>query len=79
MAELIPTITWTDLVKIVKQGKLPELKACEITFNGDHLFTAIIPHGDFVAQAYLKTQATYLAVKANISEGKEPEELLKGA
>jgi len=75
MSDLIPEINFTDFVKIVKDGKIGELKACEVKFNGFHIFTAIIPHGDIVARDYIRTQSEYLALKANISGGVSPEEL----
>ena len=76
MSDLIPVVAWTDLVRIVKQGKIRELKACEITFNGEYLFTALIPHGDMYSGDYIRTQGEYLALKANITGGLSPEELL---
>jgi len=77
MSELIPSITWIDFLKVVKLRRLGELKSCEVTFNGEHLFTAIISHGDVIASDYIRTQAEYLGVKSNISEGKNPEEILR--
>ena len=77
MSDLIPTVNWTDFVKIVRDGKIGELKACEVKFNGIYIFTAVISHGDVVASDYIRTQAEYLSVKANISGGKDPEELIK--
>lgn len=76
MSDLIPEINWTEFIKIVKDGKIGELKSCEVKFNCEHIFTAIIPHGDVVANDYIKTQAEYLSVKANISGGKDPEEVI---
>ncbi len=76
MSYLIPTIAWTEFLKIAKLGRLAELKACEVTFNGQYLFTAIIPHGDIVADDYVKIKAEYLGNKANILGGKTPEEIL---
>ena len=76
MSDLIPEINWDNLVQIVKDGKVGELKACEVKFNGSYLFTAIIPHGDVVARDYIRIQSEYLALKANISGGVDPGELL---
>lgn len=75
MSDLIPEINWTDFVKIVKDGNIGELKACEVKFNCEHIFTALIPHGDHVARDYIRIQSEYLASKANISGGVEPDEL----
>ena len=77
MSELIPEINWMDFVKIVKEGKIAELKACEVKFNSEYLFTAIIPHGDMFSREFIRTQAEYLSVKANIISGKDPNEIIK--
>lgn len=76
MTDLIPEINLLDFLKLVKEGKIKDLKSCEVVFNGEHIFTAIIPHGDIFAKEYARTQAEYLALKANITGGKDPEELL---
>jgi len=76
MSDLIPTMSITEFRKL-KAEEIRELKAVEIMSDGEHLFTAIIPHGDVVARDYIKTQAEYLALKANISGGLSPEELIK--
>ena len=72
---LIPECNWTDFVSIIKKGKVKDLKSCEITYNGEHIFTAIIPHGDMMSSDYAKIQAEYLGVKSNIVGGKDPGEL----
>ena len=76
MSNLIPNINWVDFLKIVQAGKIGELKSCEIKVNDTFSFTAIIPKGDWVAKDYIRTQAEYLGMKSNISEGKDPVELL---
>lgn len=73
---LIPSIKYTEFQRIVKLGRLKELKSCEVMFNGEHLFTAIISHGDVIASDYIRIQAEYLGNRSNISEGKSPEEIL---
>lgn len=75
MSELIPSCSWTDLVKIVKEGRTEELKSCQVNFNGSLIFTAIIPHGDYIAKDYVRIQSEYLALKSNIGGGVSPEEL----
>lgn len=77
MDDLIPSISWTDFQKVVKMGRVADLKSCIVTFNSEHLFTVIIPHGDMFSQDYAKTQAMYLASKSNIVGGLEPEEILE--
>ncbi len=76
MSDLIPNINWTDFQKVVKMGRLADLKACVVTFDGEPLFTAIIPHGDMFSQDYVKTQAEYLGNKANMVGGADPQEIL---
>ncbi len=75
MSELIPTVKWTDFVKVVKDGDIERLKSCEVNFNGVHIFTAIIPHGDFITKDFAKVQAEYLGVKSNIVGGLDLAEL----
>ncbi len=74
MSDLIPSMSFTDF-RLLKAREIRELKAVEVIADGEHLFTAIIPHGDIVARDYIKTQAEYLAVKANISGGRDPAEV----
>ena len=76
MGDLIPEIKWADLVKIVEDGKIGQLKACEVLLNGGYTFTAVIPHGDMVTRDYTKTQAEYLSLRANITGGVDPDEIL---
>ncbi len=71
MSELIPSMSIAEFKKL-KVHEIKELKAVEVTADGSHLFTAIIPHGDMAASEYIKTQAEYLAVKANITGGVNP-------
>ena len=75
MSEFIPEVKWTDFAKLVKDRQVSELKSCEVTFNGEHLFTAIIPHGDMSTKDYARTQAEYLGMRSNIAGGKDVEEL----
>ena len=76
MSDNIPECKWTEFVKIVKDGKIEELKSCEVTFNGIYMFTAIIPHGDIATKEYAKTQGDYLGLRSNIISGKDPSEVL---
>lgn len=75
MSDLIPEVNWTDFVKVVKDGKVGDLKSCVVKFNGLPVFTAIIPHGDISTVDFAMTQAEYLAVKTNIVGGKDLIEL----
>lgn len=74
MSDIISSITISEF-KLLKVSEIRELKAVEITADGEHLFTAVIPHGDPYARDYIKTQAAYLSVKANITGGRELAEL----
>ena len=76
MSELIPSITISEF-KQLKASEIKELKALEVMSDGEHLFTAIIPHGDIYAREYVRTQAEGLATTANISGGKEHSEILR--
>ena len=75
MSDLIPSVNWTDFARLVEEGKIREMKSCEVMLNGD-IFTAIIGHGDMYSSSYARTQAEYLAVKSNIVGGKDPAELI---
>lgn len=72
----IPEVQWSDFEKVVKTGSLVELKSCEVYIEGDYLFTAIIGHTDIDSKTYARTQSEYLAVKTNITGGKEAQELI---
>lgn len=79
MEDLIPDVKWTDFVKVVKDGRIEELKSCRITYNGLHIFTAIIPHGDMFSKDYAITQSDYLGLRSNIVSGKDIQELKEDA
>jgi len=74
MADLIPTITYTEF-KRLKPEQLRGLKCCEVTFNSDYLFTFI--NGNIEESGYLKTQAEYNGQSANAVGGQTLEELLQ--
>jgi len=77
MATLIPEINWTDFVKIIKDGKIGELKSCEVKFNCGYVFTVIIPHGDHNSKDFIRLKAEYLGQKSNVAGGKNLEEILE--
>ena len=77
MSDLIPNITEADFIKVIQQGKIKELKSCEVV-GDDYSFTAIIPHGDMFSGGYARTQAEYLGLKSNIVGGKDPAEIAAG-
>lgn len=78
MSTLIPEITISEFRKL-KALELKQLKSCEVTSDGETLFLAIIPpvSGGVSITDYIKTQAEYLAVKANTAGGKELSEILE--
>lgn len=76
MSDLIPSVSWDAFVEIVRAGKIRELKACEVVTPDGYIFTAIIPHGDMMSGEYVRTQAEYLSLKANIVGGKDVEEII---
>ena len=71
MSTLIPNMSIGEFKKL-KASDIKELKAVEVTADGDYLFTAIIPHGDEHSTDYVRIQAEYLGVKANIAGGIDP-------
>ena len=77
MSEVIPSITEAEFIKILQQGKLKELKSCEVIGDG-YTFTAIIPHGDMFSTGYARTQAEYLGMRSNIVGGVNPDEMVSG-
>lgn len=77
MSDLIPEINWTDFQKIVKDGKIGELMACNVNFNSELMFIALIPHGDVFSKDGVRTPGEMLALRANISGGVDPSELLQ--
>ena len=70
MSELIPGITITEFKKL-KVHELRELKSCEVTSDGEYLFTFINPRTD-----YIKVQSEYMGEMSNTVGGKEPGEVI---
>lgn len=76
MSTLIPTYAWTDFLKVVKQGKVKELKSGIVTFNGEYLFPYINGHHPGNS-THIRIQTEYLGVRSNILGGKTIEEILE--
>ncbi len=73
MSELIPSYSLTDFRRIVRYpDKLKILKSCEVTFNGDYLFTFVNPQTD-----YIKLSIENLSQLSNSLSGVTMEELLE--
>jgi len=69
MSELIQSISLTEFRKL-KPHELKLLKSCEVTFNGEYLFTFINAQTD-----YIKVQSEYMAEMSNTIGGKSLEEV----
>ena len=79
MSDMTPEVSAEDFIRILKEGKIEELKSCEVVLPGEtptYLFTAIIGHADVDSKTFARTQADYLAVKTNIVGGKDVQEIL---
>jgi len=73
MAEMIPTYTITEFRKL-KAFQLKRLKNCEITSDGEYLFTFI--NGMLEPSGYLRKQSEYNGQTSNAVGGKTIEEIL---
>jgi hypothetical protein len=71
MAELIPSYSITEFKKL-KVTELKRLKSCEITSDGEYLFTFVNPQTDFI-----RTQTEYTAQLGNAVKGESLEQILK--
>lgn len=71
MAELIPTLTITQFRKL-KTHELKQLKSCEVTSDGQYLFTFVNPQ-----TGYIRTQAEFQSQLSNSVGGKSLEEILE--
>lgn len=71
MAELIPSYSITEFKKL-KVPELRRLKSCEVTSDGEYLFTFINPTTD-----YIRVQAEYNAQLSNSMGLETLEEILE--
>ena len=69
MSELIPSIT-LSVFKKLKADQLKRLKSCEVTADGEYLFTFVRAQTD-----YVRTQTEYLSQTSNTIGGKTLEEV----
>lgn len=76
MSEIIPSVKFEDLIKIMQEGRISELKSCEVTFEGQAKATIIVYHGDMDASDNIKVKASYLGMRSNISGGVNPEDMV---
>lgn len=73
MSDLIPSISLSRFKKL-KAHELKKLKSCQITSDGQYLFTFIQPQTD-----YIRTQAEYMAQLSNSVGGQGLEQVLEVA
>ncbi|GAH44868.1 unnamed protein product [marine sediment metagenome] len=69
MSSLIPAVSITDFKKL-KVHELKRMKSCEVTSDGEYLFTFVNPQTD-----YIKTQTEYMCQTGNAIGGKSLEEV----
>ena len=74
MATLIPSYSISEFKKL-KAHQLKEVKSCEISSDGEYLFTFL--NGNTESSGYIKGKAEYLAMKSNAAGGKTIEEILE--
>lgn len=71
---LIPTYTITDFKKL-KVTELKRLKSCEITSDGEYLFTFV--NGNLEASGYLRKRTEDISQAANAVKGESLEQILE--
>ena len=76
MAEFIPEIGITQFKKLTPE-QLRRLKSCEVTCDGEYLFTFV--NGNTEPSGFLKTQTEYKCQTANAVGGESLEEVLAHA
>ena len=69
MSDLIPSIPLSKF-KSLKASQVKRLKSCEVTSDGEYLFTFINPQTD-----YIRTKAEYMAQLSNSVGGQGLEEV----
>ena len=74
MAEFIPTINFTEFRKLSAE-QLRRLKSCEVTFNGEYLFTFV--NGNAETSGFLRRQTEYNCQTANAVSGELLEDILQ--
>lgn len=77
MSTLIPSITFSNLKKL-KASEVREMQCCEVTSDGEYLFTLIVPPykaGETVI-SYNKIQAEACAMRCNTVGGTHPDDIL---
>jgi hypothetical protein len=75
MSEIIPSIEFKQFQSMEPEA-IAQLKSVEVLSDGQHIFTAIIPHGDYASKDYAKVQAEYLGRKSNITGGIDPQNII---
>lgn len=67
---LIPEISLTDFRKL-KASQIQKLKCCEVTSDGEYLFTVIVPQ-----TAYVRSQAENIGQLSNAVGGEDIDGIL---
>ncbi len=75
MATLIPEYNWTDFLRVMKLGRLRELKSGEVNFNGEYSFTFV--NGSIDTSGFLRLQTEYKCQTSNAVAGETIEQILK--
>ncbi len=70
MSDLIPSIGLGEFRKLNAE-ELKRLKSCEVTSNGEYLFTFVNPQTDFI-----KMRAEYMGQLSNSVRGEDLEAIL---
>lgn len=74
---LLPSVSVTEFKEVLKHG-LKDIQSMEVTFNGEHYFTVIIPpHGDPPIAFDIMNSAYYLGARANAVVKLSPYDVLK--
>ena len=71
MATLIPEIAYSAWVRLTS-GQKKRLKSCEVTVDGEYLFTFVCPQTD-----YIRVQTENTAQLGNAVGGETMEEILE--
>lgn len=76
MSELIPSIPLSKFKKL-KAHEIQRLKSCEVTSDGEYLFTFV--NGNTEPSGYLRAQSEFKCQTANAVGGETLEQILEVA
>ncbi|GAG00572.1 unnamed protein product, partial [marine sediment metagenome] len=72
--DVIPNMTITEFKKFHAKD-IKKMMSVEVFSDGEHLFTAVIPKGDWLTKDVVKAEAESVAMRSNMLEGLKPEEV----